>query len=115
MAVPLTVRQTQIDALSDMRRQAFEGRMVDHLNRFFTRRADRIGEAGLRELIRGGIVRAGKYGFRTEQEVCRFIGLMLVFGERFDEDTAWAAEILLNPAIEDRPKQLMVAAKARAK
>lgn len=108
----LTIRTAQMDVLRSERRKRFENLMVHHLRRFFKRRTDGIGEDGLRELIRSGMEKGTEHGFRTEQELCRFIDLMLLFGTRFDQDVGWAREILQDSAIENRSKKLMFAAKA---
>ena len=89
--------------------------MVDHLNQFFPRQCKVVDEPEVRSLIREGIGRAGKYGFRSEQEICRFVDLMMVFGPRFDQDAPWAEAILTRPGSPDPLAQLLTAAKAHLK
>jgi len=110
--IRVTVRNSQMARFRQTRMQDFENRMLEHVSRFFAGRFNRAGEQRIRELIQEGIGRAAKYGFRTEQEICRFIDLMVVFGPRFDQDADWAARVLLCPGQGNRLEQLLAAATA---
>ncbi len=106
-----TLRSAQLQAIRTARQQDFEDRMLDHLNQFFPRQCQTSGEPKIRALIREGIARAGKYSFRSEREICRFVDLMIVFGSRFDQDASWAEAIFSRPG-PDQLDQLLSAAQA---
>ena len=94
----LTIRQAQMDVFSQVEVRKFEDWMVAHLRQFFPAQSRALGEPQSRELIRHGIRRAANHGIKTERDVCKFIGLMIVHGRDFDRDnqSAWAGEILAN-------------------
>jgi hypothetical protein len=92
----LTIRQAQLEVLSQVDVEKFEDWTLGHLQQFFPRQCAALGELRLRETIHYGIQRAGAYGFTSRREVCKFIDLMIVFGRDFDTDDRhpWAAQIL---------------------
>ena len=51
------------------------------------------------ELVRYASQRASAYGFVSEQDVCKYVDLTLLFGRDFDRDPSlgWAEAILLDP------------------
>jgi hypothetical protein len=92
----LTIRLAQMETFSQVEIQKFEDWMVSHLNKFFPRECNSVGEPHLRDLIQHGIKRAAEHGITKERDICKFIDLMLVFGRDFDTDarSPWAHEIL---------------------
>jgi hypothetical protein len=74
----------------------FEERVVIHLNKFFPRQCEALGESKLRETIRYGIKRAAGYGITAARDVCKYIDVMVALGRDFDTDKKypWAGEIL---------------------
>jgi hypothetical protein len=95
----MLIRKSQFELFSTQEVQKFEDWMVSHLQKFFPSQCEPLGEGELRAFIQLGIVRAAHYEIREKREVCRFIDLMMVFGQDFDssEQTSWAAEILSRP------------------
>jgi len=91
-----TIRKEMKDTFDADIRRRFENRMVEHGNRFFPQQCRELGEAGVRDWIRLGIARAGRYGIVAERDVCKYIDVMFVYGANFDSDSRypWAAEIL---------------------
>lgn len=111
----LIVRKPQIAAFSAAATESFENRMVARLYRSYHKECEALGESGVREVIRYGIDRAGKYEIRSEKGVAQYVYLMFEFGRDFDGDPAhpWAAQILNDPGIPDtatRIRQLRAAA-----
>lgn len=79
----------------------FEARMLAHVQANFAERFAALGEFGVRALIREGAARAMGYRLESEQEVCRYIGLMLTFGSDFDAAGGRVAAALADPAKSD--------------
>lgn len=92
----LVLRGEQMALFSQNAEKQFEDWMVAHLNRFFADGCQKLGEQGVRELIRHGIRRAASYRLTIRREVCKYIDVMLVLGRDFDKDPrhAWAGRIL---------------------
>ncbi len=104
----MKLSQAHFDAFKEKARGRFEDRMIEHLRRCFPSQFDDPGEEALRELIRAGVDKANGYGFVAERDVCKFIDLMVVFGEKFDKDRSlpWAREILSDPEEEDPSERI---------
>lgn len=110
----LTIRPEQLKVFSLAEVQKFEDWMLGHLQRFFHRRCEAIGERELRKTIQDGIQRAAAYGITDRRDVCKYIDLMVVFGHGFDTDPrlSWACDILGGPrAPRYKMNALYVAAK----
>ena len=95
----LKIRPEQFAVFQKAALEEFEGLMVIHLSKFFPARVTELGEPNVRDLIRYGIQRAASYRISQEPEVCKYIGIMVVFGRDFDRDPQlpWASAILGNP------------------
>jgi len=100
---PFVVRRRQVEALSRARREAFETRMVEHLQAEFPAWASAIDTVQRRAFVRHGIARAEGYGFKTELALARYLHVMAELGERFDEasEHAWATSLLRSPLAPD--------------
>ncbi|AKT42608.1 hypothetical protein [Chondromyces crocatus] len=94
----MRVQGHQIDTLGTTEAERFEGRMVHHVDTFFRGAIWLLGEPQIRDAIRLGLQRAGRYGIEFQRDACLYISLMfvLVLGSHFDEDPLhpWAHEIL---------------------
>jgi len=88
------VRREQMDAYREAALRDFEHRVVQHVERCLPDRLATMGEDGVRRVIRSGIDRAATHRITAEQDVCRFIDMMLVFGAEFDQEQPWAREVL---------------------
>lgn len=87
--------------------------MLTHLREFFPSHSAMLGERQLRELVQNGIRMAAKHGITKRRDVCKYIDMITIFGESFDE-FSWAREILdteLYP--EEKIRGLVFAAKLR--
>jgi hypothetical protein len=86
----------------------FETWMIEHLNKFFPKRCEKMGKREVREEIRYGIKKARTYGIKEGQALCLFIDVMMMLGCEFDKnpDFPWAISILNDETIQD-PKTRM--------
>ena len=90
------IRQEHLEAFEQAATTRFEDEMVLHIEECFPDEFSHLGEQRARELTRRGVSKARSYGITKQREVCVYIDLMIVFGERFDNDSRypWAREIL---------------------
>ena len=96
-----TVRREHMDAFDKDIARRFENRTVEHLNQYFPQECSKLGEDGVRDWIRHGVERAGRYGIVAERDVCRYIDIMFVYGRNFDTDARypWAHRTLNTKAV----------------
>lgn len=94
----LIIRDKQLDALRDYMLKQFEDLMVKHLNQYYPRQCETLGQEKLRQTIQYGIERAKIYQIDVELDVSRYLNLMFTFGRDFDkdQDLPWASKILRN-------------------
>ena len=71
-----SIRDDQLQTLSEVRRANFRQRAVEHLRKCWPREYNALGLAAVRKSIVTGIERAEFYGIRVERDVIRFIDLM---------------------------------------
>ncbi len=92
----LTISNKQMSELECIVRNAFEDDMVRHVQGEFPDRTAGMLEAGVREQIRCGMLRAEGHGFTNRGPVRFFIELMFLLGPEFDSDPRypWASDIL---------------------
>lgn len=111
----LRIRPEQNAILAERMADKFKQDMRKHIEEFFPEYYQTIGTQEVQKLIDEGIERAKEYGFITEQLVCRFIDLMVVFGPEFsnDETLSWAQQVLNDPMQND-PQSSMDALYERA-
>jgi hypothetical protein len=95
----LTIRKEQMSLFIGVELRNFESWMVAHVNRFFPKQCQSLGEAKVCETIRCGIRRAGDYGITSKRDVCKYVDLMMVFGSGLDTDQRypWVGEIVHQP------------------
>jgi hypothetical protein len=115
----MIIRQQQMTSLSEAKRQSFEQRVVDYLNRCFPNECQALTTVGIQSLIRYGIRRAKSHGIDLERDVCKYIALMFTFGRDFDNnrDLPWASNILTDDSIGSstvKTDRLFAAAKQHA-
>jgi hypothetical protein len=92
----LVIAEVALDQFSRQAHDGFVTRMRVHLRNFFSEQCNALGDEKIGRLIEFGIQRAGEHGFETERDVCKYIDLMCIFGDRFDRDDrlSWARHIL---------------------
>jgi len=100
----LQIRAQQMTAFEQAALRRFEDDMVAHLAKFAPKHCEVIGESAVRQAIRLGMERAGKYGLTNRGPVRFFIELMFMFGSDFDTDPQlmWAIEVLNDPKLLDQ-------------
>lgn len=104
------IRDEQIRALDEVRRQHFVEKAVAHLSRHFPSDCERVGEKALHELVKSGIDRANAYELMRELDVTGFISLMLVLGPEFEKEreNLWMGEILESDMVDPDGKMRMI-------
>jgi hypothetical protein len=90
----LKMRKEQMTAFRAAALADFEERVLAHVARSLPARYATLGEGGVRAVIARGIERAATYRIVSERDVCKFIDLMLVLGDGFDRELAWARDAL---------------------
>lgn len=103
------IRKGQKPAFEEFALRCFEDDTVDHLRDFAPRHSEIVGEAGVRQVIRLGLVQAKRYGFTNCGPVRLYIELMFLFGSYFDTDPLlpWASQTLGNASHADQVMQAM--------
>ena len=90
----LVIRKAQLHTLGLERRRDFARRAGLHLCTNFAECAA-MGQAELRPFVDEGIAKAARYGIEVEQDVCKFLNLLVVFGPVFDVELSWARKTLV--------------------
>lgn len=114
---PLVIRKEQMEVFRQAVTIGFVKRATKLLGRHLPQQCQQLGPGELKQTIEHGIQRAAAHGIQAEQDVCLYLGLMLIFGKDFDTDPAqpWAARVLANPRYdgsEERMEALSQAAEA---
>lgn len=112
---PPLVRNEHFEVVQKAVLGDFEERTISFLTRSHPEQARRLGQDGLRELIRYGSARAEQYEIVGEDERSQFIELMLLLGRNFDQESnyGWAQAILKDsrvPNVRERINLLREAA-----
>jgi hypothetical protein len=99
----LKIYEEQTEAFARAAEREFEARAAKHLRRFFRQESQRLGEEGLRAIIRHGRARAASYGIVSEHDVTLYLNLVMSLGRDFDSDPLfpWAHAILVEAALPD--------------
>ena len=93
----LLIRESQMQALSGLRRSAFIVRCEAHLRANFAACAA-MSSRELRTMVEQGTARAMSYGIEAERDVCKFLNLIAVLGRDFDLRLHWARKTLASGA-----------------
>ena len=98
----MIIRTQQMQALGRYAQEAFETRLLAHIQECFPVHRREVGPDRLRLVIRQGTENAARYGMRGQREIYLFVSLMLYFGSSFDTDPqlGWSAG-LQNPSEPD--------------
>jgi hypothetical protein len=99
----MRIRSEQMEVLASDVQRRFEEDMLVHLRGFAPRHCQVIGDNAVREVIRLGMQRAGRYRYTKRGPVRYFIELMFNLGSSFDTDPQfpWAAEALNDTSVTD--------------
>lgn len=113
----LVIRKAQSDILAGDLRARFVVTMARRLAARHPRAEQAAGgpEAFRRELERG-VERALSYGLVRSRDLAQFLGIMTIFGPRFDLDPAlpWAGLVLHREGLESAAKASMLRRAARS-
>ena len=106
----LTIRQDQLAMFSRMNEPQVERRAVRHLQACIPEICEKLGDSGIREVVRWGRRRSRLYGIEREVDFFRYLNLMFMFGYEFDTDPRcpWAASALTAPGMHPRAKMDLV-------
>jgi hypothetical protein len=90
------IKLKQLDALTEIRLDAFKKRLEEHLVKHFEQIINKLTKEQLEYFIDEGIKRAEEYGLKTEYQIMVYFNVMLTLGVDFekDENYEWAADIL---------------------
>lgn len=99
----LTIRQAQLDVLSEKACEAFEHQMTDYLLAEYPALTEPMGRDGVLELVRRGRRAAADCRVYNTGAVSVWIELWLLFGDELKRspDRAWAQRILRHPVLPD--------------
>lgn len=99
----LILRYEQVQAFARADRGVLCDRVFAHVRRFFSAQCAETSDVELRARIRRGLERCDAHGFRAFWDVCRYIDLMVIFGDDFDrsESFPWAGRVLADPSLRD--------------
>jgi len=106
----LVIRKEQMRVLNEYARNNFEKRAVDYVAREHPEQFAEMAESYTRTLVRFGIGKASKYDIHAEDDILRFIGLMVTIDPGFDDldEMAWAREILDEEAFDGSEKMELI-------
>ncbi|MDI3284586.1 hypothetical protein [Polyangium sp. 15x6] len=95
----LRILREQVDALRQAELEEYRERVIAQIQGIFPAEWSRLGEEGCGALVDRALGRAARHGCKSEQDVFRYVSLMLVLGPDFEEDPAlpWVREILEDP------------------
>jgi len=95
----LRILREQVDVLRREELEAYRGRVLAQIRTIFPTQWAALGEEGCASLVDRGLGRAARHGGTSEQDVFRYVSLMLVLGADFEDDPAlpWVREILGDP------------------
>ncbi len=88
----LVIRQAQIEELSKAVECEFENRARLQLIKSWPSQTESMADT-LVTFVKKGISDARSYGIKTETQIVRYLNMMIVWGERFDE-IDWVKKIL---------------------
>lgn len=99
----LVISGNQMKTFEQAAVRNFENRLLAHLQEFFPKHCEILGNDQMRKVIQLGLKRAEPYGLISERGLHLYIGLMLMLGSYFDEDPQlpWTAKILTDENIVD--------------
>lgn len=89
-----TISKETMAVFSAAKTETFVEKMLVHIRKCFPAEYQSLGDPAIQQTIRYGIAGASRYGIQGERDVCKYIDLMLVFGQDFDRDIPWASRIL---------------------
>lgn len=107
----LTIRQSQMRALSQGRRKAFEADAVAHVRNLFPEDCGALSEEQVRGRVRDGIARGQSYGLSGRDDLLIFIEHLFILGPEFDRtaEYGWARDLLMRSELASPTKAELLA------
>lgn len=92
----LVIRPEQVEVLSQYMLKQFENRMFIHLNKNFPDETQKMSKKELYALIQEGLKQAKQYEVTLENDIRRYLELMVMYGYHLETnpDMARVSEIL---------------------
>jgi hypothetical protein len=82
----MLIRTEQTTILGRSAGDAFETRLLAHIQKFFPIHWREVGQQHLRGVVHLGVTNAADHGLETQREIYLFVSLMLYLGSYFDTD-----------------------------
>lgn len=84
----LTIRKAQMEVLEKYMMDAFNSKMISHLRNTYPEETSSISDEDLSAMIENGSERAASHGIVEDDDIQRFLGVMVRYGSDFDKDSA---------------------------
>lgn len=108
--VVMKIRVEQLKELESRRSGVLEFRMIRHLSARFPAEVQELTSVELGVRIKNGLQRARCYGLVSEEHLCSYLELDMIYGADFDvnPESDWAGQILRKHRLtgEDRLRAL---------
>ncbi|NJN48014.1 MAG: hypothetical protein HC808_17775 [Candidatus Competibacteraceae bacterium] len=97
----LVIRKTQMAAFEQGAIRNLETRLLEHLQEFFPKQCQILGDEQVRKVIRLGLERVEQYALVSERDIHLYVGLMFMLGSYFDVDMQlpWATKIFADQSM----------------
>jgi hypothetical protein len=102
--IMLVIRDAQMEVFRALAERNFEALAMEHLKSLFPSECAARGDDAVLESIRVGVNKARGYELATEIHLLRYLRVMFVLGDGFDEQSNWAREILTDPELSPETK-----------
>lgn len=111
----LVMRDAQLKTFEQVAVERFQGALRVHIQTFFPRHAEVLGQAHLERVIHYALEKAERRNLKTERAVFLYTGLLLMLGSEFEKDPQlpWAVR-RPEPVPADAPESRQATASAAA-
>lgn len=82
----LKIRKQQMQEFENQQLCYFQKKMRQHIKKVFPDRYEKISRTELDDLILFGLDQSSRYDIVSEQDVCLYIDLMVMYGKDFDSN-----------------------------
>ena len=110
----LRIRSSQMRALSRPLLEPFLDRAMVVVRRHWAHKVERMGDDAARALLHRSVLHAAGSGLHHEQQLLRYVNVVLALGEPFPGDHAWAARLLDDPRLVPDMKVALLAERTAA-
>lgn len=83
----LVIRQVQLDAFSQKKKDRFVDRILEHLQSKYPESLENLSRQTIRERIHIGLKKARQYGFASKRDLSVFVSLMFTIAPNFDQQS----------------------------